>query len=145
MYGTDRAELREVFFRAWRRHRERQPLEGIEKLIVDVALQHPEYQAILEAAPSQTDRDYAAMLGEANPFMHMGLHIAIAEQLTIDQPPGVRAHYQHLHARLSDAHAVEHAMMDCLNEMLWRATREHRAPDQAAYLDCLKRLAERSR
>jgi hypothetical protein len=144
MYGADRAEVRDVFFRAWRQHREHRPLEGIEKLIVDVALQHPEYHPILEAPPSQADRDYATLLGESNPFMHMGLHIAIAEQLSIDQPPGIRAYYQQLRARLPDTHAVEHAMMECLNEMLWRATREHRTPDQAAYLDCVKHLAEKT-
>lgn len=142
MYSTDRAEVREIFFRAWRRHRERQPLEGIEKLIVEVALQHPEYHAVLEAPEAQTDRDYAPMLGASNPFMHMGMHIAIAEQLTIDQPPGVREHYRQLQRRLPHAHAVEHAMMECLNEMLWRATRAHRAPDQTAYLDCLERLGK---
>ncbi len=140
----DRAEIREVFFRAWRRHREHQPLEGVDKLIVDVALQHPEYHAILDAPQAQADRDYAAVLGESNPFMHMGLHIAITEQLSIDQPPGVREHYQQLRTRLVDAHAVEHAMMECLNEMLWQATREHRAPNQAAYLDCLTQRARKN-
>lgn len=133
-----------MFFRAWRRYRENHPLDGMEKLVVDVALQHPEYHAILDAPDVQTDRDYAAALGPSNPFMHMGLHIAIAEQLSIDQPPGVRRYYQQLQARLPDNHAVEHAIMECLGETMWRATQERRAPDQTAYVDCLKRLASRS-
>lgn len=144
MYGADRTQVRNVFFRAWQRHREHQPLEGVERLIVDVALAHPEYHAMLEAPARHTDPDYAATPGASNPFLHMGLHLAIAEQLSIDQPPGMRTYYQEMRRRLPDPHAVEHAMMECLNDMLWRATREHRAPDQAAYLDCLRRAAEKS-
>ncbi|MFL6652461.1 MAG: DUF1841 family protein [Sulfurifustaceae bacterium] len=142
MYGNDRAEMREVFFRAWRHYRENLPLQGVEKVVVDVAREHPEYHALLETGSG--DRDYLPELGESNPFLHMGLHVAIAEQLAIDQPPGVRRCYQQLRERLPDAHAVEHAMMECLGETVWRAAREQRVPDQAAYLRCLDRLARRA-
>lgn len=141
MIGQDRAEVREVFFRAWRSYREQRPLAGVEKLIVDIALQHPEYQALLEAPDAASARDYLPELGQANPFVHMGMHIAIAEQLAIDQPAGVRTCYQELRARLPDSHAVEHAMMECLGEMLWAASRAQRAPDPNAYVACLRRLA----
>ena len=141
MFTTNRTELREVFFRAWHHYRSQRPLEGIEAIIVDVALRHPEYHPMLDADAPARSRDYHSALGDPNPFMHMGLHIAIAEQLAIDQPPGVRGCYQRLSARLLDAHAVEHAMMDCLNETLWRAQRARQAPNQEAYLECLNRLA----
>lgn len=143
MYSNDRNRMREVFCRAWRNFKEQRPLEGIERIIVDTALKHPEYQALLDA-PDAPDRDYLPELGESNPFMHMGLHIAIVEQLSVDQPPGIRDLYQQLSRQLNDAHAVEHAMMECLAETLWHAQRDARAPDQNAYLDCLRRLAERS-
>lgn len=142
MYTTDRAELREFFFRAWHKYRTDQPLERVEQLIVDVALRHPEYHTALEAPEQQVDRDYFAALGEPNPFMHMSLHIAVAEQLTIDQPPGVRECFQRLRARLLDPHLAEHAMMECLSETLWQAQQSGRPLDQRAYLDCARRRAQ---
>jgi hypothetical protein len=143
MFATDRANLRDVFFRAWHGYRENRPLEGIESVIVDVALRHPEYHHVLDAADDSVPRDYHAALGETNPFMHMGLHIAIAEQLSIDQPPGVRGCYRQLTARLPDAHAAEHALMECLTESLWQSQQSGRPPDQIAYLQCLERLSRR--
>ena len=140
MFATDRAGLRDVFFRAWHGYRESRTLEGVESVIVDVALRHPEYHPVLDAGEDSAPREYHAALGETNPFMHMGLHIAIAEQLSIDQPPGVRGYYQQLSARLPDPHAVEHAMMECLTEMLWQSQQSGRPPDQVAYLRCLERL-----
>lgn len=143
MFATDRADIRDVFFRAWHGYRENRPLEGIESVIVDVALRHPEYQPVLDAGDVSAPRDYHAALGETNPFMHMGLHIAIAEQLSIDQPPGVRGCYQQLTARLPNPHAAEHAMMECLTETLWQSQQTGRPPDQIAYLECLERLAQK--
>lgn len=141
MFSTDRTALREVFFRAWRNHREQRALEGIEATIVDVAVRHPEYHQLLDGGDTPAQRDYHAALGETNPFMHMGLHIAVAEQLSINQPPGVRELFQRLAARLIDPHAAEHAMMECLTETLWQAQQAGRPLDQNAYLDCLGRLA----
>lgn len=145
MYGTDRARLREVFFNAWRRHRAGQPLEGVERLIVAVAQRHPEYQSLLDRPDAQIDRDYDPALGETNPFLHLSLHIAIEEQLSIDQPRGVRALYDRLRLRLADEHAAQHVMMECLAEMLWQAQRDNTAPSEARYLDCLNHAAESGR
>ncbi|MBI3897751.1 MAG: DUF1841 family protein [Gammaproteobacteria bacterium] len=144
MYSNDRGEIRQVFFRAWRNYRAQRPLEGVERVIVDVAQRHPEYHALLEAPDTAAQRDYLAGLGETNPFMHLGLHIAIEEQLAIDQPAGVRQIYRQLLARHADAHTVEHAMMECLAETLWQAERNGQTPDQNAYIDCLRRLAQKS-
>ncbi len=145
MFGSDRAAMREVFFRAWHGYRKNRTLDGIESVIVDVALRHPEYHAVLDATDNAPPRDFHAALGETNPFMHMGLHIAIAEQLSIDQPPGVRRCYQKLSARLSDPHTAEHAMMNCLEEMLWQSQQSQQPPDQAAYLKCLERLTREAK
>jgi hypothetical protein len=88
-------------------------------------------------------RDYLPETGETNPFLHMAMHIAIEESLVLDQPRGIREHYRKLLARTADEHAVQHQMMDCLGEMLWRANRDRRAPDPAGYLECLARLTAR--
>ncbi len=139
MYTQDRKRLREAFFHAWRSYRHGLPLEGIEPFIVAVVERHPEYHAILENAQDHGDRDYPADSGQSNPFLHLGMHIAIAEQLSIDRPAGVRACYQALCARTSQ-HDAEHRMMECLGEMLWQAGQAGTAPDPQAYLDCLVRL-----
>ena len=138
--GQDRGQTREVFFRAWRAHREGHPLEGVEKLIVQVVLRHPEYHALLEHPEPARERDYFPESGETNPFLHLGMHIAIEEQLSIDQPRGIRGYYQKILMRLPDEHAAQHHMMECLGEMLWQASRQATAPQETVYLDCLKRL-----
>lgn len=142
MFAADNREaLRAVFFRAWQRHQQGQPLEGIERLVVDVALRHPEYHAMLADPDGYRDRDYLPEMGETNPFLHMAMHISIEEQLALDQPAGVRAHYQRLLKRLPDEHAVQHQMMECLGEMLWQAARNAGVPQESVYLDCLARFA----
>jgi hypothetical protein len=138
--GQDRGQTREVFFRAWRAHREGHPLEGVEKLIVQVVLRHPEYHALLEHPEPARERDYFPETGETNPFLHLGMHIAIEEQLSIDQPRGIRGYYQKILMRLPDEHAAQHHMMECLGEMLWQANRQAMAPQETVYLDCLQRL-----
>ena len=140
--GQDRGETREVFFRAWRAHREGRPLEGVEKLIVQVALRHPEYHTLLDQAEMTRERDYFPESGQTNPFLHLGMHIAIEEQLSIDQPPGIRGCYQKLLGRYPDEHTVQHHMMKCLGEMLWQSNRQAVAPSDTVYLDCLRRLTE---
>jgi len=138
--GQDRGQTREVFFRAWRAHRDGHPLEGVEKLIVQVVLRHPEYHALLEHPEPARERDYFPESGQTNPFLHLGMHIAIEEQLSIDQPRGIRGYYQKILMRLPDEHAAQHHMMECLGEMLWQASRQATAPQETVYLDCLKRL-----
>ena len=138
MFNPSRDEVREMFFGAWRKYREGVPLVGIDAGALEVILQHPEYHALLEAPERHRERDYN---DEANPFLHMSLHLAIEEQLSIDQPPGIRSRWQALLARAGDRHEAAHHAIECLAETLWRASREGRPPDAAAYLSCLERRA----
>ena len=140
MYGHDRKQMRAVFFRAWQRHCARLPLTGVEPLVVSVVLRHPEYHALLQDPAASEDRDWSAEAGQTNPFLHLGLHIAIEEQLGLDQPKGVRAHYQTLLEQGQDEHAAQHRMMDCMGEMLRQAGLEAGAPDPGIYLSCLAQL-----
>lgn len=140
-FRGERGEMREVFFRAWRHFRQEHSLTGIEKIAVDVALRHPEYHSVLENPQSFQDRDYLPDFGETNPFLHMGLHIAIQEQIATNRPPGVVGIYQTLRERSDDSHMVEHQMMDCLAEALWQAQRHGGQPSEEGYLACLRRQA----
>ncbi len=139
LLGTERKQMRDVFFRAWRNFREKRPLEGIEGIVVEIALRHPEYQDILENPQAHEHEDYDPETGQSNPFLHMALHIAIHEQLSTNRPAGILHVHQALLARLADSHVVEHRMMDCLAESLWRAQREGKEAAERDYLACLKR------
>ena len=134
-----RDDLRRRYIEAWRRHRERLPLEPLDAQIADVIVLHPEYHAALEA-PDALSRDYSVEMGQINPFLHMGLHLGLREQLGTDRPAGIRQVHSLLAHRLGDPHAAEHLMVDVLAETLWEAQRSGRAPDEAAYLEKLRTL-----
>lgn len=137
MFSPSRQDARGIFFDTWRKYRARETLAGIETLILEVVLQHPEYHALLTQPEQFMERDYAPEQGETNPFLHMSMHLALAEQLSIDQPAGIRIRHAALLARTADAHAAQHEVMDCLVEMIWQAQRHRTAPDAAIYLACL--------
>jgi hypothetical protein len=134
MFDPTRDQARDLFFGAWRKYRAGEPLAGMESLALAVILLHPEYHAIVEVPARYRDRDY---VDEANPFLHMSLHVALEEQLSIDQPPGIGERFGALVARRGDRHGALHEAIECLAEMLWRAQRDGAAPDAAAYLECL--------
>jgi len=126
-----------MFFDTWRKYRLQNALSGIETLAIEVILLHPEYHAVLDRPEQYLDRDYAPEQGETNPFLHMSMHLAINEQLSIDQPIGVKARYESLLAKTGDVHAAQHEVMDCLAEMIWQAQRSRTPPDAGLYLACL--------
>ncbi|MEW6648379.1 MAG: DUF1841 family protein [Pseudomonadota bacterium] len=138
LFGNDRTALRRFYLEAWRKLRDNQPLEPLERQVAEVVSEHPEYHALLESEDTLV-QDYTPEMGQSNPFLHMGMHLAIREQLGGDRPAGIVTAYRTLLLRLGDAHTVEHHMMECLGQALWEAQRAGRAPDEAAYLDCLKK------
>lgn len=141
LFSQDRNQIRLVFFDAWQKKQLGLPLEPLEDMICGIVLQHPEYQALLADQEKTLAKDYLPEQGETNPFLHMGMHIAIQEQLSINRPTGIRDIYQSLAIKLQDTHEVEHGMMDCLAEMLQTAMSNKRAPDEQDYLRCLKRMS----
>lgn len=141
IFSENRNELRQMYLDVWRKHEARQPLTALEDMIAGVISEHPEYHAILAEGETNLDKDWTPEHGEANPFLHMGMHIAIREQLSIDRPGGIRAAHQALANRLGDAHAAEHAMQEALGETLWEAQRSGRPPDEQVYLQRVRQLA----
>ncbi len=116
-------------------------MTALEAIIADVIRLHPEYHPLLERGPAVLDKDWLPEGGETNPFLHMGMHIAIREQLSIDRPAGIKTAYEALLKKTGDVMQAEHAMLECLGETLWRAQRENQLPDEEAYLDCIKARA----
>ena len=140
MFDTNREQSRQMFFDAWKKHADKQVLQPIETMIVDVIQLHPEYHKLLDNPDKTRDKDYFPENGETNPFLHMGLHIAIKEQLSINQPIGITGHYQRLLEKHQDPHVVEHMIMECLAQMIWESQRNQSHPDNDSYLNCLRSL-----
>lgn len=139
MFGQNREQLRRFFQTTWQKRLDGKPLQPLEQLLAQVIEQHPEYQVHL-GDERQLQRDFTPDQGQTNPWLHMGMHITLGEQLGADRPIGIRAIYQQITGRFGDAHAAEHAMMDCLGVALWEAQRAGKPPDEAAYLECLRKL-----
>lgn len=140
MFSTDRNQIRAFFREAWRKHRAGTPVTPMESIVIDVVAAHPEYHSLLEDPAADLQQDYAPEAGGTNPFLHMGLHIALREQLGADRPRELRPVYQQLLSRTGDAHAAEHQVIECIAEVLARAQRDGNPADDRHYLDCLRRL-----
>jgi hypothetical protein len=139
-HDQDRSGLRRHYLEAWRKAREGRPLEPLEHQLASVIEQHPEYHALLGDEVAALGRDYTPESGQSNPFLHLGLHLAIREQVVTDRPPGIATVHRELSLRLGDVHEAEHRMMERLGEALWLSQRTGRAPDEAAYLESLRRI-----
>jgi hypothetical protein len=138
IFGQDRYELRKMYADAWQKHLARQPLSPLETQIAAVVAEHPEYHDAISGV--ELDREYTPEGGRTNPFLHMGLHLGIREQIATDRPPGIAKIHARLTARHRDPHAAEHLMIECLAETLWEAQNANRAPDEALYLERLRHL-----
>jgi hypothetical protein len=139
LFQPSRDEARRFLVDAWRKRREGLPMSGLETMAASIVAAHPEYHALLEAPEVHVDRDWRPESGDVNPFLHLSLHLAVAEQLSIDQPPGIRAEYDRIRIARGGDHPALHAVLECLGEVLWAAQRHGAAPDAALYLACLAR------
>ena len=135
----DRDQVRQVYLDVWQKLQQGRVLEPIEALIAEVIEIHPEYHELLEDQAEVKQREFTPEDGQTNPFLHMGMHIALREQAGADRPSGIKPVYQKL-IRDRGQHEAEHAMMECLGQVLWSAQRDQREPDETAYLECLKKL-----
>ena len=138
IFGNDRDELRRMYRDAWKKRLEGQPLSPLDTQIADVVAEHPEYHGPIES--DDTGKDFLPEDGAANPYLHMGLHLGLREQIATDRPAGIRAVFEALAHRLGDPHDAEHRMIECLAETLWEAQRNNVAPDELRYLERLRQL-----
>ena len=137
IFGQDRNELRQMYASAWQKRCNQEVLSPLEAQIAQVIEDHPEYH---DAVTGDLDREFTVERGQANPFLHMGLHLGIREQVATDRPGGIAAVFRALTGKAGDAHAAEHRMIDCLAETLWESQRSNQAPDERAYLERLRKL-----
>ena len=142
MFNPSREQVRRFFCDAWRKHCARLPMEGAEKTAASLIAEHPEYHRLLETPEIALEHDFLPEGGQTNPFLHLSLHLAIAEQISIDQPPGIRAAYHSLRQR-HEVHEAEHRVMECLGEEIWHAQQPGGQFDTPRYLESLRRAAGR--
>jgi len=138
MFNPSRDQVRNFFCESWRKYRERLILEGAEATAADLIEHHPEYHALLENPEKALAEEFTPESGQMNPFLHLSLHLAIADQISIDQPPGIRAAYHALRARL-EVHEAEHVILECLGETIWNAQRQGGELDANDYLERVRR------
>jgi uncharacterized protein DUF1841 len=140
VFVKDRNDARRYFLEVWQKFNNKQALEPLEKLILDVILAHPEYHGVLEKGLKSLELEYFPEAGSVNPFLHMSMHIAIKEQVDTDRPAGIRELCINLLEKTADQHETEHRIMDCLAESLWLAQRNKSMPDELAYLESVRKL-----
>ncbi len=139
MFNPSQEEVRRFFCSTWRKHRESSPLTPLEALALDWILEHPEYHDALLDEEVAVKTNYSVEQGQTNPFLHLSMHLAIAEQISIDQPIGIKGIFQQLAVRKNSQHEAAHGIMESLGEVIWEAQRTGLPPDTDKYLDSMKR------
>jgi uncharacterized protein DUF1841 len=138
--GQSRDQLRETYRAAWRRYKQQHTLSPLDKQVIAVIAEHPEYHVIVESAAADL-ANYSPRGGQINPWLHMGLHLAIREQVATNRPHGIAELHAKLAAVSGGSHEAEHRMLEVLAEQLWEAQRAGKAPDENVYLERLRGLA----
>jgi len=138
MFGTDRNQLRQMYKAAWEKFQQQKILSPLEIQITDVIKEHPEYHDFV----TQLDKDFLPDSGQTNPFLHMGLHLGLREQLATNRPPGIIDIYKKLVKIKGSTHDAEHSMIECLAEAMWSSQVNNTPPDEAQYLMSLRKLLE---
>jgi len=139
MFNPSRHDVRRFFCEVFRKYRDHQPLTPLEAMAHDWIIRHPEYNDTLANVEQALAADYAVEQGRTNPFLHLSMHLSISEQISIDQPPGMRKAFQALAQRKGSEHEAHHDIMECLGEMIWNAQRSGLPPDDTTYIENIKR------
>lgn len=140
LFGQNRDQLRRFYVETWRKFQQKELLQPLEAMIADVIALHPEYHALLEDEEKAIEKEFSAESGQGNPFMHMGMHLGLREQVGTDRPAGIKAIHSALTLKTGDIHEAEHKMMECLGQAMWEAQQSGMPPNEQNYLECLRRL-----
>lgn len=143
MFQPSQHDVRRFFCEVWAKHRSGQPLAALEALAAGWINEHPEYHDELSDVEAALAASYTVDEGRTNPFLHLSMHLTISEQVSIDQPRGIRQAVELLAARRNSLHLAQHEVMECLGEMIWASQRSGQPPDGHAYLDAVRQRATR--
>jgi hypothetical protein len=141
MFSPSQHDVRSFFVGAARKRADGLPLTPLETIAADWIEGHPEYAGDVADETAALAATYPAADGRENPFLHLSMHLSISEQVSIDQPAGIRQAFLLLAAKLGSQHAAQHEVMECLGRMLWESQRSGLPPDGDSYVDCVRRRA----
>jgi len=136
VFFQDRKKQREFLANSWKKYTSNIPLEPLEEQLVSIIEIHPEYHDLID----NIDSEYSPEQGEVNPFLHINLHLALRDQLSINQPKGVKEAHQKLINHYKDPHVVEHLMMECITKMIYLSQKNNTPINQEVYLNCITSL-----
>ena len=143
MFNPSQVDVRNFFFDVYAKGILCQQLTDLEKITYQLIAKHPEYHTILANREKYLDFKWLPELGETNPSLHLSMHLTIIEQLSIDQPHGIKQLFNLMCLKIKDEHRAEHEFIDCLGEMLWQAERNRTQPSMQIYFECInKKLAQ---
>ena len=143
MFNPTQADVRRFLCGVHAKAQSGAPMEAIETLASLWIAEHPEYHADLADVDAAIARNYDETPAQTNPFLHLSMHLAISEQLSIDHPTGIRAAHEALARRHGSAHAAAHEIMECLGRVVWEAQRLGTPLDSDTYIDLIRQRAER--
>ena len=139
MFFQDRKQQREFLAKSWQKYTTNKTLDPLEEQLASIIITHPEYHELIENIESE----YFPKQGEINPFLHINLHLALRDQLSINQPKGIKEVHQKLIDQYKDPHVVEHLMMECIVEMIYISQKNNTTMDQESYLNCIVSLTSK--
>ncbi|MEM9102545.1 MAG: DUF1841 family protein [Pseudomonadota bacterium] len=142
MFSSNRDDIRKAYSEAWSKAQKKQPLTPLEMQIADVIQWHPEYQSMMNESALQ--KEYLPGFGETNPFLHMGLHMGIREQIATDRPQGIKKLFQKALPHFISSHEAEHFFMEILGEVMWESQKSQQAPSDEAYLKKIKKALKKA-
>lgn len=134
LYTQNRTQQRQFLGNVWQKFLNKQTLDPLETQLAKVIALHPEYHTLIQDIES----DYFPEQGEINPFLHINLHLSLREQLSINQPSGIKKYYQKILSKVKNPHEAEHQMMDCIAQMIFSSQKNDLPMNHQAYVDCLK-------
>ncbi len=143
VFQPSQHDVRRFFCEVWRKHREGAPMDAMESQALPWVAEHPEYDTDLRDVDAALAAVYTVDEGRTNPFLHLSMHLSIAEQVSIDQPKGIKQAVGLLAAKRQWLHVAHHEVMGCLGEMIWASQRSGLPPDGQAYLEAVRRRATR--
>lgn len=133
-YTQDRTQQRQFLANAWQKFLNKQMLDPLETQLTQVIEIHPEYHKLI----SDIESDYFPEQGEVNPYLHINLHLSLREQLSINQPLGIKKIYQKILTQTKDPHETEYKIMDCIAQMIFSAQKNNTPMDHQSYIHCLQ-------
>jgi hypothetical protein len=137
MFNPTQHDVRRFFCETYRKSLAREILTPLESIAADWVVQHPEYESDLRDVNVALNAEYSVEQGKTNPFLHLSMHLSIAEQVSINQPVGIKSAFNALAQRMQSVHEAHHVMMDCLGAMIWESQRNGVPFDGAAYVEAI--------